>query len=51
MFFTNPESTIFFWTRHMSFQTGQDRAPKFAGQVLPDETKSGLKFLNILHTK
>ena len=32
----------------MSFLTGQDRTPKFAGQVLPDRTKSGLTFLNIL---
>ena len=39
------------WTGHMSFLTGQDRTPKFAGQVLPDRTKSGLIFLNILHTK
>ena len=36
---------------HMSFLTGQDRTPKFARQVLPDRTKSGLIFLNILHTK
>ena len=35
-------------TGHMSFLTGQDRTPKFAGQVLPDRTKSGLTFLNIL---
>ena len=35
-------------TGHMSFLTGQDRTPKFAGQVLPDQTKSGLTFLNIL---
>ena len=28
----------------MSFLTGQDRTPKFAGQVLPDRTKSGLIF-------
>ena len=34
-----------------SFLTGQDRTPKFTGQVLPDRTKSGLIFLNILHTK
>ena len=38
-------------TGHMSFLTGQDRTHKFAGQVLPDRTKSGLTFLNILHTK
>ena len=38
-------------TGHMSFLTGQDRTPKFAGQVLPDRTKSGLIFLNILPTK
>ena len=25
-----------------------DRTPKFAGQVLPDRTESGLTFLNIL---
>ena len=35
-------------TGHMSFLTGQDRTPKFAGQVLPDRTKSGLTFLKIL---
>ena len=29
---------------HMSFLTGQDRTPKFAGQVLPDRTESGLIF-------
>ena len=34
-------------TGHMSFLTGQDRTPKFAGQVLPDRTESGLIFLNI----
>ena len=28
----------------MSFLTGQDRTPKFAGQVLPDRTESGLIF-------
>ena len=38
-------------TGHMSFLTGQDRTPKFAGQVLPDWTESGLIFLNILPTK
>ena len=38
-------------TGHMSFLTGQDRTPKFAGQVLPDRTKPRLIFLNILHTK
>ena len=38
-------------TGHMSFLTGQDRTPKFAGQVLPDRTISGLIFLNILPTK
>ena len=31
-------------TGHMSFLTGQDRTPKFAGQVLPDRTESGLTF-------
>jgi hypothetical protein len=39
------------WTGHMSFLTGQDQTPKFAGQVLADRTKSGLVFLNILHGK
>ena len=34
-------------TGHMSFLTGQDRTHKFAGQVLPDRTESGLNFLNI----
>ena len=29
------------WTGHMSFLTGQDRTPKFAGQVLPDGNESG----------
>ena len=38
-------------TRHMSFLTGQDRTPNFAGQVLRDRTKSGLIFLMILPTK
>ena len=33
-------------TGHMSFLTGQDRTPNFAGQVLPDRTESGLLFLN-----
>ena len=36
-------------TGHMSYLTGQERTPKFARQVLPDWTKSGLIFLNILH--
>ena len=31
-------------TGHMSFLTGQDRTSKFAGQVLPDWTESGLTF-------
>ena len=35
-------------TGHITFLTGQDQTPKFAGQVLPDRTKSGLTFLNIL---
>ena len=35
-------------TGNMSFLTGQDRTPKFAGHVLPDRTKSRLTFLNIL---
>ena len=30
-------------TGQMSFLTGQDRTPKFAGQVLPDQTESRLK--------
>ena len=38
-------------TGHMSFLTGQDWTPKFAGQVLPDPTESGLIFLNSLPTK
>ena len=38
-------------TGHMSFLTGQVRTPKFAGQVLPDQTVSGLIFWNILPTK
>ena len=33
----------------MSFLTGQDWTPKFAGEVLPNRTKSGLIFLNILN--
>ena len=37
-------------TGHMSFLTGQDLTPKFAGQVLPDQTESGLMFLNISTT-
>ena len=37
-------------TGHMSFLTGQDRTPKFAGQVLPDRTESGLLFISILPT-
>jgi hypothetical protein len=32
-------------TGNMTFLTGQDRTPKFAGQVLPDQTESGLRFL------
>ena len=39
------------WTGHMSLLTRQDRSPKFAGQVLPDRTESGLIFLNILPKK
>jgi len=35
----------------LSFLTGQNRTPKFAGQVLQDRTESGLIFLNILPTK
>ena len=30
------------WTGHMSFFTGQDQTPKFAKQVLPDRTDSGV---------
>ena len=37
-------------TVHMSILTKQDQTPKFAGQVLPDRTESGLIFLNILPT-
>ena len=33
---------------HISFLTGQIRTPKFAGQVLPDRTESGLIISNIL---
>ena len=32
-------------TGHMSLLTEQDRTPKFARQVLPDRTESGLLFL------
>ena len=38
-------------TGHMSFLTGQDRTPKFAGWVLPDQTESRLIFLSILPNK
>ena len=38
-------------TGHMSFLTGQDRTPEFAGQVLPDRTESGLIFSDILPYK
>ena len=34
-------------TGHMS---GQDRTPEFAGQVLPDQTESGLIFLTFYLT-
>ena len=37
-------------TGHMSFLTGQDRTPKFAGQVLPERTESGLIFLTFYLT-
>ena len=37
-------------TGHMSFLTGQDRTPKFAGQVLPDWTESGHTFLTFYLT-
>ena len=36
------------WTGLMSFLTGQDLTPKFAGQVLPDRTVSELIFLKKL---
>ena len=39
------------WTGYMSLLTGQDWTPKFAEQVLLDQTKSGFIFLNILHIK
>jgi hypothetical protein len=35
----------------MSFPTGQNRTPQFAGQVLPDNTEFRLMFLNILPIK
>ena len=38
-------------TGHMSLLTGQDRRPKFTGQVLPDRTESGPIFWNILPTQ
>jgi hypothetical protein len=34
----------------MSFLTGQNRTPKFAGHVLPDRTESGLIFLTFYLT-
>jgi hypothetical protein len=37
-------------TGHMSFLTRPDRTPKFAGQVLPDRTESGLVFLTFYLT-
>ena len=37
-------------TEHISFLTGQDRTPKFAGQVLPDRSESGLIFLTFYLT-
>ena len=37
-------------TGFLSFLTGQDWTPKFAGQVLPDRTESGL-LSNILPAK
>ena len=37
-------------TGHMSFLTGHDQTPKFAGQVLPDRTESGLIFLTFYLT-
>ena len=37
------------WAYEFPDRTG--RTPKFARQVLPDQTKSGLIFSNILHTK
>jgi hypothetical protein len=38
------------WTGHMSFLTGQDRTPKFAGQVVLDRSESGLIFLTFYLT-
>ena len=38
-------------TGHMSFLTGQDRTPKFAKQVIPDLTKSGLLILYFFNFK
>ena len=38
-------------TGHMGFLTGQDRTPKFAGQVLPDRTESRTYIFNILPNK
>ena len=35
-------------TGNMSFLTRQDWTPKFARQILPDQTESGLIFSNIL---
>ena len=48
---TNPQYDVGLdRTGHLSFLTGQDRTPKFAGQVLPDRTESRLIFLNMLPT-
>ena len=38
-------------TGHMSFLTGQDQTPKFAGQVRPGQTVSGLIFLTFNLTR
>ena len=35
----------------MSFLTGQDQTPKFAGKVLPDRTESELRFLTFYLTR
>ena len=39
------------WACELPDRTWQDRTLKFAGQVLPDRTESGLIFINILTTK
>ena len=47
----NSHSFLCWQMRRLSFLTGQDRTSKFAGQVIPDRTESGLIFLNILTTE